>query len=213
MHSETGSGKTAAFSLPILNKLFRDPRGIFALVIVPTREVALQIAEAISFYGSGNSVRVASLVGGSDYASQKRELEDAPHFIVGTPGRVAEQLQKSEKARKFLRNIEFVVLDEADKLLDETLLIFVKQILDLLPKKPIQKIFSTATIYMSDVDRLQELTEKPIVKVSLHRAVEKAKTVSLKYILTPDHVKDCYFAYLLNSLEDKDVIVFVNSVE
>lgn len=126
---------------------------------------------------------------------------------------MAEQFQKSEKARKFLRNLEFIVLDEADKLLNDTLFVFVKQILDLLPKKPIQKLFSTATINLSDVDQLQELTEKQIVKVSTHRAVEKAKSISLKYILMPDHVKDCYFAYLLNSLDDQDIIVFVNSCE
>lgn len=133
--------------------------------------------------------------------------------MVGTPGRMAEQFEKSEKARKFLRNLEFLVLDEADKLLNDTLFVFVKQIMDMLPKKPIQKIFSTATIHLSDVDHLQELTEKKIVKLSTHRAIEKAKAISLKYILMPDHVKDCYFSYLLNSLDDKDIIVFFNSCE
>lgn len=197
----------------MLNKLFKDPKGIFALVIVPTREVAIQIAEAISFYGSSNTVRVQTLVGGVDYSSQKKELEEAPHIVVGTPGRMTEQFQKSEKAQKFLRNLEFIILDEADKLLNDTLFVFVKQILELLPKKPIQKIFSTATIHLSDVDRLQDLTEKQLVKVSTHRAVEKAKAVSLRYILLPDHVKDCYFSYLLNSLDDSDIIVFVNSCE
>ena len=133
--------------------------------------------------------------------------------MVGTPGRMAEQFEKSEKARKFLRNLEFLVLDEADKLLNDTLFVFVKQIMDMLPKKQIQKIFSTATIHLSDVDHLQELTEKKIVKLSTHRAIEKAKAISLKYILMPDHVKDCYFSYLLNSLDDKDIIVFFNSCE
>jgi superfamily II DNA/RNA helicase len=213
VHSETGSGKTAAFSLPILNNLFKDPRGIFALVIVPTREIAIQISEAIEFYGSSNTVRIATLVGGMDYNTQKKELENAPHIVVGTPGRLAEQLQKSEKGRKYLRNLEYLVLDEADKLLDESLFFFIKQILELLPSKPIQKIFSTATVELSDVDRLQELTEKKIVKLSTHRAIEKAKSVSLKYLLMPDHVKDCYFTHLLRVNEDRDIIVFINSCE
>ena len=182
-------------------------------MIVPTREVAIQIAEAINFYGSSNTINVITVVGGVDYASQKKQLEDAPHIVVGTPGRLAEQFEKSEKARKYLRNLEYIVLDEADKLMNDTLFVFVSQIMELLPKKPIQRIFSTATVDMEDVEKLKELTEKQIVKISTHRAIEKAKAISLKYLLLPDHVKDCYFSYLLNSFEDKDIIVFINSVE
>lgn len=197
----------------MLNNLFKDPKGIFAIIIVPTREIAIQISEAIEFYGSANTLRVLSLVGGVDYGTQKRELEEAPHIIVGTPGRLAEQLQKSERARKYLRNLEYLVMDEADKLLDDTLFVFVKQILDLLPAKPIQRIFSTATVELSDVERLQELSDKTIVKLSTHRAIEKAKAVTLKYVLMPEHVKDCYFVHLLSKHEDKDIIVFINSCE
>lgn len=213
VHSETGSGKTAAFALPILHKLFRDPKGIFALIIVPTREIANQITEQINFYGSSNTIRCVSLIGGADYSAQKRELEEAPHIVVGTPGRMAELILKSEKAKKYLRNLEFLVLDEADKLMDESLFVFIKQILDVLPKKPFQKIFSTATIDISDVDKLQELTEKQIVKLSTHRAIEKAKSVTLRYILLPEHVKDCYFTYFLKQNQEKDIIVFVNTCE
>ena len=85
--------------------------------------------------------------------------------------------------------------------------------MDLLPDKPIQRIFSSATIELSDLERLKEFTNKEIIKLSTHRAIEKAKSISLRYMLMPEHVKDCYFSYLLNSLEDKDIIVFVNSCE
>ena len=128
VHSETGSGKTATFALPILNKLFRDPKGIFALVIVPNREIALQICEQVAFYGSINTVNCVALVGGVDSVSQRSQLEKAPHFVVGTPGRLADQLAGSEKAQKLLRNLEFVVFDEADKLMEETLFVFIKQV-------------------------------------------------------------------------------------
>ena len=87
------------------------------------------------------------------------------------------------------------------------------QILDLLPKKNIQKVFSTATVDLEDVNRLNELTEKPITQISTHRAIEKAKSITLRYILMPDHVKDCYFVRLLKDYEGNDVMVFVNSVE
>lgn len=87
------------------------------------------------------------------------------------------------------------------------------QILELLPKKAIQKIFSTATVDLDDVKRLHELTEKQIVQISTHRAIEKAKAITLRYLLMPDHVKDCYFVRLLRDFEGNDVMVFVNSVE
>ena len=169
-----------------MNNIFKDPRGIFAFVILPAREKAIQISEAIEFYDSSNTVRIVTLVGGMDYNTQKIELENAPFIVVGTPGRLAEQLQKNEKGRKYLRNLEYLVLDEGDKLLDESLLFFIKQILELLPSQLIQMIFSTATVELLDVDRLQELTKKR--KLSTHRAIEKAKSVSLKYLLMSDHV-------------------------
>ena len=97
-----------------MNKLFKDPRGIFGIVIVPSREVALQISEQISFFGNSNNIRCIPVIGGTDYIHQKRRLEDIPHMIVGTPGRLYEQISKSEKIRKYLKNLEFVVLDEAD---------------------------------------------------------------------------------------------------
>ena len=80
-----------------------------------------------------------------------------------------------------------------DKLLNDTMLVFVKQILDLLPDKPIQKIFSTATVELSDITKIEELSTKKFHTISTHRAVETAKTVTLRYLLMPEHVKDCYF--------------------
>ncbi len=82
-----------------------------------------------------------------------------------------------------------------------------------MPKKPIQKIFSTATVDLDDVKRLNELTDKQITQISTHRAIEKAKSITLRYILMPDHLKDCYFVRLLKDFQGNDVMVFVNSVE
>jgi len=217
VHSETGSGKTAAFSFPILNKLFKDPRGIFALVIVPTREVALQIAEQISFFGSNNNIRCASVIGGQDYIEQKRMIEEIPHIIVGTPGRMFEQISKSQLAQKYLKNMEYLVLDEADQLMNDTLNGFVRGILKFVPEEA-QTIFSSATINPGDLSDLRSLrvntdSKKELHTISLHRAVEKAKGITLRYCFMPDMVKDCYFIQLLKNYEGNDIIVFFNSCE
>lgn len=221
LHSHTGSGKTLAFSLPLLDALYKDPKGIFGLVILPSREVAIQVAQTIEFYGNGN-VRVATAVGGVDYQAQKRSIEDAPHVLVGTPGRLCEQLQSSEKARKYLRNMEFLVLDEADRLLEPSLFVFVKQILQIIQELPnntasrIQSIFSTATVGSDDISAFQTLpiVTKPIKVVNTNEAQQHAKTVSLKYIQTPDQIKDSYLLYLLtDTFQGNDIIVFTNSCQ
>lgn len=97
-------------------------------MIVPSREICLQIAEQVAFYGSANTVRCVPVVGGLDYIQQKKELESAPHFVIGTPGRLAEQLEGSELARKYLKNLEFVVLDEVDRLMEDSLFHFVEKV-------------------------------------------------------------------------------------
>lgn len=219
VHSETGSGKTAAFAFPILNKLFRDPRGIFSIILVPRREVALQICEQINFFGQQNNIRVVPVIGGVDYTTQKKKIESIPHIIVGTPGRLAEQLSKSKKARKYLRNLEFMVLDEADDLMNETLIDFVSSILQLIPQDA-QLILSSATVAEEDLAQLRnlklgqiEVEKKELVEVSLNNAVETARSITLRYCLQPAMLKDAYLLYLLEKYQGNDILVFFNKCE
>ena len=85
----TGSGKTASFALPILNQLAKDPYGIFALVLTPTRELAIQIAQQFRALGSAVKLREATVIGGVDILKQNLALKARPHIVIGTPGRVA----------------------------------------------------------------------------------------------------------------------------
>ena len=89
INSETGSGKTAAFGLPLLNTLSRDPISIFALVVAPSLELAMQIEQQLGILGQAMGVRQALVVGGCSYAKQHEQLERYPHIVVGTPGRLA----------------------------------------------------------------------------------------------------------------------------
>jgi len=114
--SKTGSGKTACFVLPILEELSKDPYGIFAVVVSPTRELAMQIQEQIVALGSrGVQVRSVLVTGGMDQVQQSNSVLKRPHFIVATPGRLAYLLRGPSPPN--LSRVRFVVLDEADRLL------------------------------------------------------------------------------------------------
>lgn len=113
--SATGSGKTAAFALPMLHTLASDPYGIYGVVLTPTRELAKQIDEQFQALGSSLRVRTALVVGGMDMVKQSCELARKPHFCIATPGRLAALLRGPNPPN--LRNVRYVVLDEADRLL------------------------------------------------------------------------------------------------
>ncbi|KAK5724932.1 putative RNA helicase [Elasticomyces elasticus] len=116
--SPTGSGKTLAFALPILSKWSQNPSGIYALILTPTRELALQIYEQILAIGSPQNLRVCLVTGGADMRSQAIELERRPHVVIATPGRLADHvLNSGEETIRGLRRVKFLVLDEADRLL------------------------------------------------------------------------------------------------
>lgn len=113
----TGSGKTAAFALPILDCLARDPYGIFALVVTPTRELALQIGEQFSTFGAPVGVRCEVIIGGLPLVAQQLALAKRPHIVVGTPGRLATHILGADPPS--LKQLKFLVLDESDRLLTE----------------------------------------------------------------------------------------------
>ena len=114
--ASTGSGKTAAFVLPILHHLSKDPYGIYAVILTPTRELAKQIYEQVLALGAGLRVKASLTIGGMDMTKQACELSNKPHICVATPGRLGTLLRGPNPP--VLRNIKFVVLDEADRLLN-----------------------------------------------------------------------------------------------
>lgn len=113
--AKTGSGKTAAFVLPILHRLALDPYGIYAVILTPTRELAKQIHQQVVALGSAYNVQSALVVGGLDSVQQSTALDKRPHFCVATPGRLAELLRGPRPPR--LSHLRYLVLDEADRLL------------------------------------------------------------------------------------------------
>lgn len=105
--ASTGSGKTAAFALPILQKLWEEPKGLFACVLAPTRELAYQISEQFEALGSSMGIRCAVVIGGMDMPTQQIALAKRPHIIIGTPGRLLDHLETTKGFS--LRTVKFLV--------------------------------------------------------------------------------------------------------
>ena len=138
--AQTGSGKTGAFGLPILEALLKSPQRLFAVVLVPTRELAVQIVEHFEALGAGIGLHTACIFGGVDEMSQMRLLAKRPHIVVATPGRLLYHLQNMKGFS--LRSIKVLVMDEADRLLHEDFEKEMNQILAVLPRERQTFLFS-----------------------------------------------------------------------
>ena len=140
--AQTGTGKTGAFAIPLLERTRTSSRRPAVLVIVPTRELCLQVARDFLALGKFKRVRVAALYGGNGYGAQERELRMGAHIVVGTPGRLLDLVQRRSLD---LSGIETLVLDEADRLLDLGFIPDIRRIVALLPRKRRQTALFSAT--------------------------------------------------------------------
>jgi ATP-dependent RNA helicase DeaD len=156
--AQTGTGKTGAFALPLLERVGAPARQPFVLVVVPTRELAIQVARDFEALGRYRRVRVVAVYGGNGYGPQERALRVGAHVVVGTPGRLLDLVARRTLD---LRAIKVLVLDEADRLLDLGFLPDVRRVVALLPKGRQTALFS-ATI-TAEVDQVAKgLTLDPV---------------------------------------------------
>ncbi|KAK7205259.1 P-loop containing nucleoside triphosphate hydrolase protein [Myxozyma melibiosi] len=213
--ARTGSGKTVAFAAPILQKFSEDPYGVFALILTPTRELALQISEQFSALGASMNLKQAVVVGGMDMVAQGIALQKRPHIVIATPGRLADHIQSSgEEAVAGLRRIKFLVLDEADRLLTPGFAPDLETCMGVTAKgRDRQTLLFTATITPS----VLQLKDSSKHNVFLHEVETNSKisipdTLTQSYILLPSHVRESYLVSLLSMPENekKSAIVFVN---
>ena len=138
--AETGSGKTAAFAIPVIQALLNNPQPMFACVMSPTRELCVQIAEQFEALGALIGLRTAVLVGGLDMVAQAITLSKKPHVIVGTPGRMADHLANTKGFH--MKKLKYLVLDEADRLLSMDFEKQINLILTQIPKDRHTYLFS-----------------------------------------------------------------------
>lgn len=217
--AKTGSGKTIAFAGPMLTKWSEDPCGMFGLVLTPTRELAMQIAEQFTALGSYMNIRVSLVVGGESIVQQALDLQRKPHFIIATPGRLAHHILNSgDDIVGGLKRVKYLVLDEADMLLTETFSNDLATCIGSLPpKQKRHTLLFTATI----TDQVRALQNTPVqdgklplfcYEVENVDNVAIPSTLKTEYILVPEHVKEAYLYQLLTCEDYKDstAIIFVN---
>ncbi|MBD3299355.1 MAG: DEAD/DEAH box helicase, partial [candidate division Zixibacteria bacterium] len=170
----TGSGKTAAFVLPLLQQLLGKKRRVTrALVLTPTRELAAQITEHIDALAAHTSITCASVYGGANMSSQTRDFRRGVDIIVATPGRLLDHFQYSYAA---LKHLEYLVIDEADRMLDMGFLPDVRRILAHIPQ-PKQTLFFSATLPGPIVSLSREMLRDP-VSVNIDRVSAPATGVT-----------------------------------
>ncbi|KAL6880803.1 P-loop containing nucleoside triphosphate hydrolase protein [Trichoderma novae-zelandiae] len=207
--AETGSGKTAAFALPILQALLEKPQPLFGLVLAPTRELAAQIGQSFEALGALISLRCAVIVGGLDMVPQAIALGKKPHIIVATPGRLVDHLEKTKGFS--LRSLKYLVMDEADRLLDMDFGPSIDKILKFIPRERRTYLFS-ATL-SSKVESLQRASLRDPVRVSVSSSkYQTVATLLQHYMLVPHKRKDTYLIYLVNEFAGKSMIIFTRTV-
>ena len=200
--SQTGTGKTAAFALPIISRLARHGR-TRALILEPTRELAQQVRDQFVKYGAHTNLRLALLHGGVGYGRQRDEIRAVPDVIIATPGRLLDFLHNREVSFK---DIEFLVLDEGDRMLDMGFMPDVRRIIGMCPPKRQSLLFSATA--EPEIQRLAGFMLKDPVRVAVGGGTAKAETVRHALLPVDDRQKFNLLVHLLEKTEYNGVIIF-----
>lgn len=213
--AQTGSGKTAAFAIPILQSLLDASnktaigavQSPYALVVAPTRELVFQIKEQFEALGDGIGASCIAIAGGVDSMAQAVALAKRPHVIVATPGRLIDHLENTKGFS--LRNVKHLVLDEADRILTMDFEKELDAIIAALPFERRSHLFSATMT--SKVRKLQRASLHDPAKVEVSDKYSTVDTLVQHYLFIPDKYKDCYLTFLLNEFAGNSAIVFVDT--
>ena len=212
--AQTGTGKTAAFALPILQKLLpfaststspaRHP--VRALVLVPTRELAIQVEENVKAYAKHSRLRSLVVFGGIDIKTQTPQLRAGVEILVATPGRLLDHV---EQKSVLLNQVQMLVLDEADRMLDMGFMPDLKRILSLLPKQRQSLMFSAT--FSEEIKKLAAdfLIDPKLIQVARSNAT--AENVTQKVYLVEQADKHALLAQLLRGSDAPQVLVFTKT--
>ncbi len=212
--AQTGTGKTAAFSIPLLQRMLKHENAsasparhpVRALVLAPTRELADQVANNVKAYAKHTQLRVACVFGGVDMKPQTLQLKGGVEVLIATPGRLLDHI---EAKNCVLNQVEYVVLDEADRMLDIGFLPDLQRILSYLPKARQTLLFSAT--FSPEIKRLASsyLQEPELVEVARPNAT--ASTVEQRFFSVEDDDKRAAILHLIRQRQITQSIVFVNS--
>ncbi|MBV9826918.1 MAG: DEAD/DEAH box helicase [Alphaproteobacteria bacterium] len=206
--AQTGTGKTASFSLPMIDKLAagraraRMPR---SLVLEPTRELATQVEAAFEVYGKYHRLSTALLIGGERFADQERKLDRGVDVLIATPGRM---LDLFERGKILLSDVRILVIDEADRMLDMGFIPDVERIVGLLPKNR-QTLFFSATM-PPEIRRLADAFLNEPAEISVAPPASPAKTVEQFLVAISPDDKRAALRSLIASEDVKNALIFCN---
>ena len=212
--AQTGTGKTAAFALPLLQRLLKHENAstsparhpVRALVLLPTRELADQVAQQVKLYAKHTNLRSTVVFGGIDMKPQTLELKKGVEVLVATPGRLLDHI---EAKNAVLNQVEYVVLDEADRMLDIGFLPDLQRILSFLPKQRTTLLFSAT--FSPEIRRLANSYLNDPVTIEVAPPNATASTVEQHFISVGDDDKRRALKQILRQRGIKQAFVFVNS--
>ena len=212
--AQTGTGKTAAFALPLLQRMMKHENSstsparhpVRALVLLPTRELAVQVAEQVKLYAKYTNLNSAVVFGGMDMKPQTAELKKGVEVLVATPGRLLDHI---EAKTAVLNQVEYVVLDEADRMLDIGFLPDLQRILSYLPKQRTTLLFSAT--FSPEIKRLANSYLQDPVTIEVARSNATASTVEQHFYSVGDDDKRHALHQVLRQRQLKQAFVFVNS--
>ncbi len=203
--AQTGTGKTAAFSIPLVNALLSSPQGT-ALVMTPTRELGKQVMDVMhQMLGNKSNIKTAFIIGGEPMGKQLNQLRQNPRLIVGTPGRIFDHLERGSLK---LNDARFLVLDETDRMLDMGFSVQIERILQHMPKQR-QTLMFSATLPNNIVKLSEKFMHKP-ERVAVGSTVSPIKRIKQDVVRVGNEGK---YEELLRQLEDRtgSVIIFVKT--
>lgn len=207
--AQTGTGKTAAFAIPIIQHLAQDQdrshgrRKILSLIVTPTRELAIQIGESFDTYGKYTNVKTTVVFGGVSQGSQTNALRAGVDVLVATPGRLLDLMDQGYIS---LSDVKYFVLDEADRMLDMGFIHDIKKLLKVLPRQR-QSLFFSATMPKSILKLSQEILKNP-KKVEVSPVSSTAETIQQKLYMTNKSSKKELLLHLLKDPDLDQVLLF-----
>lgn len=209
--AQTGTGKTAAFAIPLIsmlqeNKRFEPEQNVKAVVMVPTRELALQIEEVFNELGKYTDVETISLIGGVEIEPQIKKLQKGVDVLIATPGRIQDLVHKGYLN---LKKIDFLVLDEADHMLNKGFYQDIQHLLQFLPRRR-QTLFFSATIDENIKDLAYALVNKPVrIQISPKDPVSKNVDHAVVYVEMDD--KRFFLERVIKEHPEQKILVFVRT--
>lgn len=209
--AQTGTGKTAAFSIPILQRLAAtnlpgNKRKIRALIVTPTRELAIQIGESLTAYGSDLSLRNTVIFGGVSQVTQVNRLKNGIDILVATPGRLLDLIAQGEIS---LQHLEVFVLDEADRMLDMGFIHDVKKLLKVIPDKR-QSLFFSATMPPAIVELAGTILKNPD-KVEVTPVSSTAEKIDQEIFFVDKQNKNALLLHILGDPKIETALVFTRT--